>query len=88
MGIYDQFTDAERVWYDSLLAFSRRYVTRWYEWEELVAAIVAHMRETGADPELVNGVWEAPTGLHYVGDENAAVYFAVARQRLAPTLDA
>ncbi|MGH3986847.1 MAG: hypothetical protein ACRDTZ_05960 [Pseudonocardiaceae bacterium] len=80
MGIYDQFTDDDRAAYDALLKRSHCFAQQWHEWEEKIHAIVSHIRETGTDPELDNGVWRKP--LMYLGAENLAVYLSVARNRI------
>ncbi|HEX5522802.1 MAG TPA: hypothetical protein VFX53_05110 [Pedococcus sp.] len=82
MGIYDQYTDAQRTLYNALLGISRKYARQWEEWEERVTAIMAHIDSTGTDPEIVNSTWQVPGGrLYYLSTPH--VFVAEARRRLA-----
>jgi hypothetical protein len=85
MGIYDQLTEADRARYDVLLKISHRYAPQWERWETTVAALSEHMRATGLDPEVTNGVWkhEHEGTPHYLSD--VAVYVTAARAALTAT---
>lgn len=82
MGVYDQLTDEQRETYDLLLKVSKRYPRQWEEWEERVALVAEHIRETGQEPELKNGVWTMPAGrMLYMMDAMPQIV-AYARMRL------
>ncbi|WIM95786.1 hypothetical protein ACTOB_007918 [Actinoplanes oblitus] len=82
MGIYEQMSTEQRARYDALLAVSRRYEEPWQQWEATIAAMAEHIRSTGEDPVLTNGLWEWPAGRAYVTDHNLPVYVTAARQQL------
>lgn len=83
-GIHEQLTEPQRAYFDRLAdRFQRANPTTWNEWETRVAALAAHLQQTGDDPILTNGVW-TPANRHplYIGQEKLPVYLAAARQRL------
>ncbi|GAA3751205.1 hypothetical protein [Micromonospora maritima] len=81
-GVVDQLDDEQRRLYDLLLKASQRSARQWEEWEERVSRVADHIRETGQEPELVNGIWKLPTGgTLYMLDAMPEIV-AYARQRL------
>jgi hypothetical protein len=82
MGIYEQMTDEQRTYYDALVAISRRYAEPWQDWENTIAAMAEHIRSTGEDPALTNGLWIWTGGRAYVTDHNLPVYVTSARRLL------
>jgi hypothetical protein len=88
MGIYEQFTEDQRLQYDAFVALSRRYEPPWEEFDEAVTALAAEIGYTGANPEFEEDgwtVWTTPDGCRFsLGDpRDVAVYLAAARQRMA-----
>lgn len=82
MGVYEQMTDGERAAYDALVRVSKRYAEPWESFDAVVAALADHIRQTGAEPELDNGVWVRPDGRAYIG-HRMPVYAATARRLIA-----
>ena len=81
MGIVDQLTADQRKVYDVLLAVSEKAnPTTWAEWADHVRALAEYIRETGADPLIINGTWRDVNG-HPRHIEDPAVYIAEARDR-------
>lgn len=82
-GIHDQLTDDQRRHYDALLAVSRRSTATWEAFEATVAAITAHIADTGAEPEVTDGAWTDASGRRrYIGEQQVPMYLALANQRL------
>ncbi|GAA3250859.1 hypothetical protein ACFO1B_43960 [Dactylosporangium siamense] len=82
-GILDQLTDEQRRLYDALLAVSRRSAATWEAFEATVAAITAHIADTGAEPEVTDGTWIDASGRRrYLGEHQVPMYLALADQRL------
>jgi hypothetical protein len=85
MGIYDDMAEDQRKRYDVLLAFSRKTnANTWAAWDEKVARLAEHIRDTGADPEIVNGMWKGDGQPVYLTDPPA--YVTAARALLASGL--
>lgn len=82
MGIYEQMNPAQRAEYEARVAVSRRYAEPWQRWETTVAAMAQHIRATGEEPALDNGVWVWAGGRAYVADQYLPVYVTSARQLL------
>jgi hypothetical protein len=83
MGIVDQLTAEQRKVYDFLLAASEKInPTTWTEWTDHITALAEYIRETGAEPEIVNGTWrDVNDRVRYISDP--AVYMAEAHARLS-----
>ncbi|MEU7905865.1 hypothetical protein [Actinoplanes sp. NPDC049118] len=77
-GIYEQMTDEQRTFYDTLVKLSRKYAEPWEHFGQIVAAMGEHIWATDKDPEPVNGIWEWPGGRAHVGYD-LAVYVTTAR---------
>lgn len=83
-GVYEQLTEEQRATYDGWLERAQNYAEPWTEWAETIYVLSLYIHADGVDPELVNGVWEVPGKFRlYLGDHDAAVYFASARKLLA-----
>lgn len=85
-GVYEQLTDEQRKQYDLVAAWSARSnPTTHSEAAWVLAHVMDHIRDTGEDPEDVNGVWVTPHGQRvYLGfDRDPEVISAYARSLLA-----
>lgn len=85
MGIVDQLTENQRKYYDTLVRIAQRsHVTGWNEFTDRVTLLAGHIRDTGEDPEVVNGTWTDPvTGRLYYLLGDSAVLITLAREQAA-----
>lgn len=83
MGIVDQLTADDRKKYNFLLAYSEKVnPTSWTEWTDHITELAEYIRETGGEPEIVNGTWRNLNGgLRSISDP--PVYLAEAHARLS-----
>jgi hypothetical protein len=85
-GVYEQLTEPQRKLYDHVAAVSaRRNPTTFYDAAWVLAHVIDHIRDTGDDPEPVNGFWTTPRGQKmYLGSaRDPEVISAYARSLLA-----
>lgn len=86
VGLVEQLDAKTRRMYNALARYSRfarGNARRWPEFDEKVALLAEHIRTTGSEPELTNGVYTLPAGaMRYIGDPHVKVYMQLAREQV------
>lgn len=85
VGLVEQLDAKTRRTYDALARYSRfakGNANRWPEFYGKVALLAEHIRTTGSEPELTNGVYTLPTGaMRHIGTPHVKVFMKLAREQ-------